>query len=102
MRVFSKFGSCFEKFGFMCSINENKKAALKPLKIYVYRKEKTLYRTLKVQIGGLIHMEVPPRFELGNNGFADRGLTTWLWYRMERMTRFELATSTLARWRSTR
>ena len=35
-----------------------KKAALKPLKIYVYRKEKTLYRTLKVQIGGLIHMAV--------------------------------------------
>ena len=102
MRVFSKFGSCFEKFGFMCSINENKKAALKPLKIYVYRKEKTLYRTLKVQIGGLIHMEVPPGFEPGNNGFADRGLTTWLWYRMERMTRLELATSTLARWRSTR
>ena len=25
-------------------------------------------------------MEVPPRFELGNNGFADRGLTSWLWY----------------------
>ncbi len=77
-------------------------------------------------------LEVPPRFELGNNGFADRGLTTWLWYhiklksktanlflkvlcsllyymrktsaynKMERMTRLELATSTLARWRSTR
>jgi predicted Rossmann fold flavoprotein len=25
LRVFSKFGSCFEKFGFICSINENKK-----------------------------------------------------------------------------
>ena len=25
-------------------------------------------------------LEVPPRFELGNNGFADRGLTTWLWH----------------------
>jgi hypothetical protein len=35
-------------------LKKNKKAALKPLKIYVYRKEKTLYRTLKVQIGGLI------------------------------------------------
>ena len=57
-----------------------KKAALKPLKFYVYRKEKTLYRTLKVQIGGLIHMEVPPGFEPGHNGFADRGLTAWLWY----------------------
>ena len=47
-------------------------------------------------------LEVPPGFEPGNNGFADRGLTAWLWYHMERMTRLELATSTLARWRSTR
>ena len=46
------------------------------------RKEKTLYRTPKVQIGGLIHMEVPPGFEPGHNGFADRGLTAWLWYRI--------------------
>ena len=57
-------------------------------------------------------LEVPARFELANNGFADRGLTTWLRYHMksgtlltflklERVTRLELATSTLARWRST-
>ena len=26
-------------------------------------------------------LEVPPRFELGNKGFADLCLTTWLWYR---------------------
>ena len=25
-------------------------------------------------------LEVPPGFEPGNNGFADRCLTTWLWY----------------------
>ena len=25
-------------------------------------------------------LEVPARFELANNGFADRGLTTWLRY----------------------
>ena len=24
-------------------------------------------------------MEAPPRFELGHKGFADLGLTTWLW-----------------------
>ena len=55
-------------------------------------------------------MEVPPRFELGNEGVADLCLTTWLWHRlkqkthiasfvflMERKTRFELATFTLAR-----
>ena len=24
-------------------------------------------------------LEAPPRFELGNRGFADLGLTTWLW-----------------------
>ena len=27
-------------------------------------------------------LEVPPRFELGNRGFADPCLTTWLWYHM--------------------
>ena len=33
-------------------------------------------------------LEATPRIELGNNGFADRGLTTWLWYHihLERMT----------------
>ena len=50
-------------------------------------------------------MEAPTRFELVNKGFADLCLTTWLWrhnIKMERVTRLELATSTLARWRSTR
>ena len=32
-------------------------------------------------------MEVPARFELANNGFADRGLTTWLRYHMKLGTR---------------
>ena len=27
-------------------------------------------------------MEVPPRFELGNKGFADLCLTTWPWHHM--------------------
>ena len=27
-------------------------------------------------------LEVPPRFELGNRGFADLCLTTWLWHRI--------------------
>ena len=31
-------------------------------------------------------MEVPARFELANNGFADRGLTTWLRYHMKQGT----------------
>ena len=31
-------------------------------------------------------MEVPPRFELGNEGFADLCLTTWLCHRMEKGT----------------
>ena len=61
-------------------------------------------------------LEAPPRFELGNEGFADPCLTTWprhhnkqkagvnrfLAVCLERPTRLELATSTLARWRSTR
>ena len=46
-------------------------------------------------------LEVPARFELANESFADSCLTTWPRYRMERVTRLELATSTLARWRST-
>ena len=29
--------------------------------------------------GRLLSMEAPPRFELGNKGFADLCLTTWLW-----------------------
>ena len=28
----------------------------------------------------LFFLEVPPGFEPGHNGFADRGLTAWLWY----------------------
>ena len=56
----------------------------------------------------LYFLEATPRFELGNQSFADSCLTTWLCRhihldkKMERMTRLELATSTLARWRSTR
>ena len=68
----------------------------------------------KLHLKRWINMEVPARFELGNEGFADPCLTTWLCHRMEkganalllfhleRATRLELATSTLARWRSTR
>ena len=61
-------------------------------------------------------LEVPTRFELVHRGFADLCLTAWLRHHktlapqlklqrqifMERITRLELATSTLARWRSTR
>ena len=54
-------------------------------------------------------LEAPPGFEPGSQGFADPCLTTWLWRQknsadalcLERETRFEPATSTLARWRST-
>ncbi len=64
---------------------------------------------------GVLQMEAPPRFELGNKGFADLCLTTWLWRHirnrtrrfscptfLERITGLEPATSTLARWRSTK
>ena len=27
----------------------------------------------------IYHLEAPPRFELGNKGFADLCLTAWLW-----------------------
>ena len=65
-------------------------------------------------------LEVTPGFEPGNEGFADLCLTAWprhhilfsdsirnasaflMYAILERVTRLELATSTLARWRSTR
>ena len=50
----------------------------------------------------LSQLEATPRFELGNQGFADPRLTTWLCRHMERATGLGPATSTLARWRSTR
>ncbi len=49
-------------------------------------------------------MEVAVGIEPTNKSFAGPGLTTWLRHqkkKMERETRFELATSTLARWSST-
>ena len=33
-----------------------------------------------------VNMEVTPRFELGNEGFADPCLTTWLCHRMKERT----------------
>ena len=33
-----------------------------------------------------IKLEAPPRFELGNKGFADLRLTTWLWRQMNGRT----------------
>ena len=58
-----------------------------------------------------VNMEVPPRFELGvellQSSALPLGYGTKPWSlcapcNMERVTRLELATSTLARWRSTR
>ena len=47
-------------------------------------------------------MEATSRIELENRGFADPCLTAWLCrHFMERKTRLELATPTLARWCST-
>ena len=37
---------------------------------------KALFQAIK----GFVRLEVPPRFELGNNSFADCGLTTWQWH----------------------
>ena len=36
-----------------------------------------------VQIWGVIHLEVTAGFEPADNGVADRGLTTWLWRRIQ-------------------
>ena len=37
----------------------------------------------KLHLKCWVNMEVPPRFELGNEGFADLCLTTWPRYRMK-------------------
>ena len=45
-----------------------------------------MYRTdfqRKNDLLSQVVLEVPARFELANNGFADRGLTTWLRYHMK-------------------
>ena len=48
-------------------------------------------------------MEVPPRIELGIRELQSHALPLGYGTKeMERLTRLELATSTLARWRSTR
>ena len=77
------------------------------------------HKKLRTSYEVLNFLEATPGFEPGNQGFADPRLTTWLCRRillrkkghkkdfsvsflLERMTRLELATSTLARWRSTR
>ena len=35
-----------------------------------------------------VNMEVTPRFELGNEGFADPCLTTWLCHRIEKGAKY--------------
>ena len=39
---------------------------------------------LRLPIPPSRRMEVPPRFELGNKGFADLGLTTWRWHHLKK------------------
>ena len=47
-------------------------------------------------------LEAPPRFELGVKVLQTSALPLGYGAILERVTRLELATSTLARWRSTR
>ena len=49
------------------------------------KQKKTLQMAtfVKLHLKCSLKMEVPARFELANNGFADRGLTTWLRYHMK-------------------
>ncbi len=47
-----------------------------------HHKEERPERQKKSPAQTLDSCEVPPRLELGNKGFADLRLTTWLWHRM--------------------
>ena len=57
----------------------------------------------KTSLRGNLNLEAAPRFELGNRGFADLCLTTWLcrlivlMYKLERKKGFEPSTLALAR-----
>ena len=57
--------------------------------------------TCKLQVLFFL-MEAPPRFELGIKVLQTYALPLGYSAILERITRLELATSTLARWRSTR
>ena len=49
------------------------------------KKSLTVYTTVR-----LLHLEAPPRFELGNKGFADLCLTTWLWRHIQEPQKIHL------------
>ena len=51
----------------------------KPL-LQLFRQKKKGFRAFLLEI---LFLEVTPRFELGNEGFADPCLTTWLCHRIE-------------------
>ena len=80
--IFERKDSCWDKIQGLKFTKEKKK----PLKIQ------------RSSLNCNSILEATPRFELGNKGFADLCLTTWLCrLTMERKTRFELATLALAR-----
>ena len=54
----------------------------KPLFLLPKIKTDIFIRTFIVQIKVSVHLEAPPRFELGNKAFAELCLTTWLWRRI--------------------
>ena len=53
-----------------------------PRRIKIFKSvDPDFFKTKKdIRLDVLFVLEVPARFELANNGFADRGLTTWLRY----------------------
>ena len=46
--------------------------------IFINKKRKSPETLVNTGLVGLFVLEVPPGFEPGHNGFADRGLTAWL------------------------
>ena len=52
----------------------------KPCSLKAFKTRRDPLFDKNVRKAGLIHLEVLPRFELGNEGFADLCLTTWLWH----------------------
>ena len=49
---------------------------------FIFLQRKTSVTRINAHFGG--SMEAPPRFELGDQGFADPCLTTWLWRRIKK------------------
>ena len=80
------FSKCSQQINVICYVLKNYIAALEDLQ--QPGTDQIVFQFLPTENKNdlskqVVFLEVPARFELANNGFADRGLTTWLRYHMK-------------------